>query len=86
MKEVKKSELQLIQEIEWDYALFAYPDGYVLEIMCGTVAVYSVFIEPTPDELKGFNGTDIRHFEHLKNKIQSNTKEQELRRIQIVED
>lgn len=86
MREVKKSALQLIQEIEWDYALFAYPEGYVLEIICGTVAIYSVFIEPTPDELKGFNGKDIKHFEHLKNKIQSNTKEQELRKIQIVED
>jgi len=86
MKEVKRSALQLIQEIEWDYVLFAYPDGYVLEVICGTVAIYSVFIEPTPDELKGFNGVDIKHFELLKSKIQSNTKEQVLRKIQIVED
>lgn len=86
MKEVKKSELQLIQEIEWDYTLFAYKNSYILEVICGSVGIYSVFIEPTAEELNDFDGKDIKHFEILKNKIQSNTKEQELRKIKIIED
>lgn len=71
-----------IVQSPWDYTLLTLNEEYILEVVCGSVASYSVYIRLTADEIQDYIQRGEKALDSIAEMIRNNTNEQKKRKIE----
>lgn len=74
----------VVQELinkNWDYILSQSEGDYILEVVCGTVAIYTITFELDEVEKAGFEAEGERYLDHLAWKVRDYPEEYIKRRV-----
>lgn len=63
MKEVIKKQ--------WSYTLYESDESYVLSVICGTVALYTIQVQLNEEEINAFKVNGVDYIDSLVKTIQS---------------
>lgn len=67
----------------WDYTLLTLNEDYILEVVCGSAAIYSVYIQLTQEEIQNYVTQGEKALGNLAARIRNNTNEQNKRKIGV---
>ena len=67
----------------WDYTLLTLNEDYILEVVCGSAAIYSVYIQLTQEEIQNYVTQGEKALGNLAARIRNNTNEQNKRKIEV---
>jgi hypothetical protein len=78
------SNAMAMQELinkNWDYILFQSEEDYIMEVVCGTVAIYTITFKLDETERAGFETEGERFLDHLAWKVRDYPEEYIKRRV-----
>jgi hypothetical protein len=79
-----RSNATVMQELinkNWDYILFQSEEDYLLEVVCGTVAIYTITFKLDEVEKAGFEAEGERYLDHLAWKVRDYPEDYIKRRV-----
>ena len=79
MKDLDKYILK--EQVPWDYILYVKEEDYILEIICGSSAYYSIYIRLTPEEVHQYSTEGKQALENISAVIRDNLEDQRRRAI-----
>ncbi len=65
----------------WDYILSQSEEDFILEVVCGTVAIYTITFKLDETERAGFEAEGERYLDHLAWKVRDYPEEYIKRRV-----
>lgn len=65
----------------WDYIFFQSEEDYILDVVCGTVAIYTIEFKLDETEKAGFEAEGERYLDHLAWKVRDYPEEYIKRRV-----
>lgn len=81
---MRLSNTMAMQELinkNWDYILSQSEEDYILEVVCGTVAIYTITFKLDEAEKAGFEAEGERFLDHLAWKVRDYPEEYIKRRV-----
>ncbi len=79
MKDLDKYILK--EQVPWDYILYEKDENYILEIICGSSAYYSIYIRLTSEEILQYSTEGRQALENISAGIRDNLEDQRRRAI-----
>lgn len=61
--------MKQIAEVPWSYTLFCDAEGYVLQVLCGGIAMYFLSIRLTVAESANFDSLGLSYIDDLAKQI-----------------
>jgi len=75
-----------IEEVSWYYTLFMKEEEYIMEIICGSSAYYSIYICLTSNEIFQYSSEGKLVLEEIAARVRENPKEQRSREIKTIHE
>lgn len=65
--------MQIIDVKDWTWVLFKNEDDVYLDVVCGTVALYSIIVQLNSKDLENYSSFGINYIHELASEIRTNS-------------